>query len=690
MGSMMTSNSKLEIALALADAGCAVFPLKENGKAPACEHGFLDATRDAAQINAWWTETPEANIGLSTGPSNYTVVDIDPGGEEAWAALRAKHGIPETCVVKTPRGHHHYFVGATPKSTAGKLAEHIDTRSEKGYVVAAGSTIDGVDYIYANDADPVPLPDAIRELLQRNEAEPIAVAPAGVVIDSPANISRATAMLRVENVSVEGSGGNDLAYRIIAQVKDEGLSQAEALDVISSEWNQRCQPPWSPDELDALVAHVYEFGQNEIGARANPPGAVAFEHVVAKDAALDADKPFLYIRGPEDWKASPVAEMQVETILAARSVLMPWGDFDAGKTYFMVELVTAVGMGRPAFGRFKTLLPGTGLIFAGEDPERLEQSRLVAVAQKYCDGDLARLNTFTVQTAIPLDDPNLWEKYYDEVKRFVKKRGPLGCIGNDTLKRSIGSLKQSENETADRFTKVMEGLAKEFSCSVICNAHEPKAGASGYIAGSKDFTNAASVTPHLIRTSEKPFNVKIEFEPKYRIGARPSPILIHGHAQQLPAPVSGQTSDLCFTAVSDAEAQRLSVETGPVAELRGDRETVAAALVRLKWHEFIGGGITPTFAAYLAGDAANYKNRAEYDNAVTTWGKKLLNGTRSRTTKKGKKMRTRYDGYFEIDNRSSPACVRWFIPEGAGGDPEPEIIGPELGPDTFPATEGSA
>ena len=54
----------------------AIFPLK--GKIPLTDHGCKDATRDRAQVEAWWKKYPSANIGIATGEINHLlVIDID-------------------------------------------------------------------------------------------------------------------------------------------------------------------------------------------------------------------------------------------------------------------------------------------------------------------------------------------------------------------------------------------------------------------------------------------------------------------------------------------------------------------------------------------------------------------------------------------------------------------------------------
>ena len=78
-------------ALAYAAAGIPIFPCVADGKAPACAHGYKDATTDVEQINAWWAED-NFNIGLCPEDAGWCVIDIDPG------AVRPEY--PETYEVQ--------------------------------------------------------------------------------------------------------------------------------------------------------------------------------------------------------------------------------------------------------------------------------------------------------------------------------------------------------------------------------------------------------------------------------------------------------------------------------------------------------------------------------------------------------------------------------------------------------------
>lgn len=140
------SLSLLDAALVYAALGWHVFPLRVRGKTPLIGKpqggsGFHDATVDREQIEAWWGACPQANIGISTGPSGLIVIDLDGDeGEAAWRDVLGAIGkVTPTARVKTARGQHIYYKcpsGLVVPSSSGK---GIDVRAETGYVLAPPS-----------------------------------------------------------------------------------------------------------------------------------------------------------------------------------------------------------------------------------------------------------------------------------------------------------------------------------------------------------------------------------------------------------------------------------------------------------------------------------------------------------------------------------------------------------------------
>ena len=121
----MNNHSFKQAALEYATAGFNVFPLVPGGKTPACEHGFYDATADASQIEAWWTENPDYNIGILPG-DGIIVIDLDinhgngtKDGLKVLEDYERKHGaFPPTASCRTARGgrHLYYRVNNTVKT----------------------------------------------------------------------------------------------------------------------------------------------------------------------------------------------------------------------------------------------------------------------------------------------------------------------------------------------------------------------------------------------------------------------------------------------------------------------------------------------------------------------------------------------------------------------------------------------
>lgn len=144
-------NERLRLAMIAGQLGYKIFPLKPNTKEPATRHGFKDATSDVEQIDAWWFENPDYNIGLATGMQDnglfIAVIDVDAkhGGVLAWKQLMRDNGgawqryMP---IHKTPRSGFHIFGQVDPDlhlNAANGFPRGIDTRGEGGYVVLPDS-----------------------------------------------------------------------------------------------------------------------------------------------------------------------------------------------------------------------------------------------------------------------------------------------------------------------------------------------------------------------------------------------------------------------------------------------------------------------------------------------------------------------------------------------------------------------
>ncbi|MGP9695116.1 bifunctional DNA primase/polymerase [Brachybacterium sp. AOP25-B2-12] len=141
-------------ARSLAAAGVPVFPIAPGGKSPLIRQGrgFHDATTDPHQVEAWWRQTPGANIAVPTGRvSGVSVVDIDVHGVDGFAAFRQarRAGLVAgwEAMVRSPTGGLHAYYPAAeteqPSWQAGNAG--VDFRGDRGYIVIPPShrVVDG-------------------------------------------------------------------------------------------------------------------------------------------------------------------------------------------------------------------------------------------------------------------------------------------------------------------------------------------------------------------------------------------------------------------------------------------------------------------------------------------------------------------------------------------------------------------
>ncbi|MFJ9727987.1 bifunctional DNA primase/polymerase [Streptomyces sp. NPDC101209] len=191
------SEHLLRAALAAAERGWHVFPLRPGTKRPAlhgekscprtgeCASGHRKweqrATTDPDRICAAWSRAP-FNVGIATGPSGLLVVDLDvpkdnsngdaPDGAATFAALceRAGHAVPTTYRVRTASGGEHLYFTTPPgvrlTNTARTVAASVDTRAWGGYVVAAGSTTPTGDYEALSGPETASLPAWLQSILE--------------------------------------------------------------------------------------------------------------------------------------------------------------------------------------------------------------------------------------------------------------------------------------------------------------------------------------------------------------------------------------------------------------------------------------------------------------------------------------------------------------------------------------------
>jgi RecA-family ATPase len=213
-------------------------------KTPLLSNGFKGATRFQHIVKRWFTDWPDAAVGLPTGKdAGFFVLDIDnkPGGANGFewlAEMEAEHGpLPETARVMSPNGGMHvYFKYVEGTRNRGNLGAGVDLRSEGGYVCAAGSVMsDGRAYKWTVDADGIPpiadAPAWLLDLVVRKQAPASTYTPTGQVTNSAyvnAAVDRELADLAGAPMGSRNNSLNDASFALGTFVGAGALPESEA------------------------------------------------------------------------------------------------------------------------------------------------------------------------------------------------------------------------------------------------------------------------------------------------------------------------------------------------------------------------------------------------------------------------------------------------------------------------------
>lgn len=197
------SGTAPELGAVAARRGWHVFPCRPGDKRPAVADWERRACADPERVARYWPSARH-NVGVACGPSHLVVIDLDTHGELPgdWQMPGVRDGRdvlaqlcewadqpwPGTYMVATPSGGWHLYYqapcGTGIRNSASLIGPMIDVRGVGGYVVGAGSVVDGCRYELLDGDGPEPLPGWLARLLtSRPDPSPFA---SGAVVGSAA------------------------------------------------------------------------------------------------------------------------------------------------------------------------------------------------------------------------------------------------------------------------------------------------------------------------------------------------------------------------------------------------------------------------------------------------------------------------------------------------------------------------
>jgi hypothetical protein len=215
-------------ALKLAREDIPVFPCR-NDKRPLTTRGFKDATTEPDLVHAWWTDHPDALIGVPTG-ERFIVLDVDCAKHVEAAQWYGKANLPVTRTRITRSGGRHLLFRPDSRigNSASKICKGVDVRGRGGYIIWWPAC--GFDVMHREAL--AEMPEWLIAALKRPTAEIIPFKP--VPPNSEAAQRKIDGIIRAIARASEGER-NHLTFwgacRLAEMVSERVLSRADAIAI---------------------------------------------------------------------------------------------------------------------------------------------------------------------------------------------------------------------------------------------------------------------------------------------------------------------------------------------------------------------------------------------------------------------------------------------------------------------------
>ena len=480
----MSDKTQLEAALEYVESGIPVFPCGAagNSKAPRVSGGFKSATTDKAQVRRWWTDWPEAPIGVPTGAaSGWMAVDVDPrnGGDHTLDELETAHGVDwtDTRTHITGSGGQHFIFAHNPRTvrSATEILPGIDIKDEGGYVIVPPSQPAGYGRYTVKTDDVLAEQPAWLVDLRTKDTEKVLVAPVPKANVEPVEIDK-----QVVAAVVAAYWNNGKRNR---------LNMATAAYLYAAGWTRKA--------VESTMAAVYEETQDEDEANRRDnvrrtldrmdegrpvAGASALhqdfpELLRALDSQLGRERPpvpekkhRLALYSEDDLAAIPTpVPLIADTLDAGLTVV--YGPPKSCKTFVVLAWSVAVASGKPWLGHEVEQGPVVYNLSEGVGKLRYritEAKRELGVVDQ-------KIPLYVVPRSLQLMHDAVGV-VSDVAGLIVSIRETLGeqrprLIVVDTLARSMPGGDENHQKDMNALVAGCTAVMHEFGCSVILVHH---------------------------------------------------------------------------------------------------------------------------------------------------------------------------------------------------------------------------
>lgn len=318
----------------------------------------VKSSSDPEQIRKWLEGRPKRYACIALAQSNHSVLDVDnkkgkDGSKRLMDLELENEDLPDTMVASTPSGdgRHYHFTGSCALG-ANKFGLGLD--SAVMVPVPGSNAVGKGEYKIIKDVPAAPIPEWLKRLAGEKKTKADREEAPAVDTDLEHNVERVISYLQNAPEAIEGAGGDHTAYTVACKVRDFGVSENTAVELMHEYYADRCSP-YDADWIEAKVANAYQYAQKPIGSST---AEAAFQDVEAPEQTADTlecpdpQKPlprFKFLTRDEILAAPPL-QWRVKGVIPSRGLAAMSGQSRAGKSFLVFDMACAIAEGRSWFG----------------------------------------------------------------------------------------------------------------------------------------------------------------------------------------------------------------------------------------------------------------------------------------------------------------------------------------------------
>ena len=436
-----------------------------------------------AEVRGWFTQNPDANIGIITGKiSNLCVFDLDSDDAQKYAEDQG--GFPLTVKALSSKGPHYYMT--YPDFEVRPSVNHklkIDIRAEGGYIVAppsihgSGATYTWEKELSIFETNPEFCTPWMIDFLKKVSKKDEPVKKKAPNKDNAVAIH--TEPIKNDYAELLKNGcfekyRNDSATKLVGHLFGKGLEAEEIWELVSN-WNAtKNTPPLDTSELRDIVNSIkkYEHHTTKTNKEKKQEKDISISSLLEKPDQILAEYNESYVRVPFAGNNLKSLEQKMNGGLIGGRFYVLGGIPSAGKTLLANNLADNVCLnGHPVLFfsfddgkselRYRTWARFNKTSIESFNKKELDKSSI----RKVCDQNKIKKIMglkYVVQEMITVDK---WDKL---ISQFINQYKKAPVIIIDYL-RKLKTEKDSSDERlrVDNVLNLLTDLAKKHNTPIV-------------------------------------------------------------------------------------------------------------------------------------------------------------------------------------------------------------------------------